>query len=58
MAKFEDMVSAINNTSSPFALADDMPVFQAGLLDLQNRLQELEAKAGISPVATTKEQTK
>ena len=44
MYKLEDMVKALNDASSPFALANDMPVFQQGMADLLARLQKLEAK--------------
>lgn len=55
-ATFEDMVATINKTSSPFALASDLPVFQQGLADLANwkaatdaRLQALEAAGKTAP---------
>ena len=44
MYKLEDMVKALNDASSPFALANDMPVFQQGMADLLARLQKLETK--------------
>jgi hypothetical protein len=40
--KFEDLVKALNAADSPFDLADDLPVFKAGMSDLSARLQALE----------------
>jgi hypothetical protein len=40
--KFEDLVKALNGADSPFDLADDLPVFKAGMNNLLVRLQALE----------------
>jgi hypothetical protein len=39
---FEDWVTKLNDASSAFDLADDMPIFQQGMTDLLKRLRALE----------------
>ncbi len=41
--RFYDLVQVINQTTSPFELANDMAVFQQGLSDLLTRIRALEA---------------
>jgi|HubBroStandDraft_1064217.scaffolds.fasta_scaffold3590942_1 hypothetical protein len=43
--KFEDLVKALNGAESPFDLANDLPLFKAGMSDLLQRVQALEAHA-------------
>lgn len=40
---FEKMVDTINTTTSAFALAGDMKIFQAGLADLSQTVNQMQA---------------
>ena len=49
----EDMVAVLEATTSPFALADDLQIFQEGLADAARRIQALEAQAPVKAKAKT-----
>jgi len=44
----EDMVAVLEATTSPFALADDLQIFQEGLADAARRIRALEAEGVLS----------
>jgi hypothetical protein len=47
----EDMVAVLEATTSPFALADDLQIFQEGLADAARRIRALEAQTPVKAKA-------